>query len=58
LPALLKIAAGGILLLKLFGAELRLNFGLRFDSLITLAGIWIFWHHCLRAETGISRDQP
>lgn len=45
-----KIGIGAVLLLMLFGAELRLHFGLRFDTIITLAGIWAFWHHALRRK--------
>jgi hypothetical protein len=45
-----KIGIGVVLLLMLFGAELRLNFGLRFDTIVTLAGIWAFWHYCLRTK--------
>jgi hypothetical protein len=38
---------GAVLLLILFNAELRLNFGLRLDTIVTLGGIWAFWHFCL-----------
>jgi hypothetical protein len=43
-----KIGIGALLLLMLFGAELRLHFGLRLDTIVTAAGIWAFWHYCLR----------
>jgi hypothetical protein len=46
-----KIGIGVVLLLMLFGAELRLQFGLRFDTIVTLAGIWAFWHYCLRTKS-------
>jgi ABC-type enterochelin transport system permease subunit len=49
-PNAAKIGIGVVLLLMLFSAELRLNFGLRFDTVITLAGIWVFWHYCLRVR--------
>ena len=50
LPNAAKIGIGVVLLLMLFSAELRLHFGLRFDTVITLAGIWVFWHYCLRVR--------
>lgn len=43
-----KVGIGVVLLLMLFSAELRLNFGLRFDTIFTLAGIGVFWHFALR----------
>jgi hypothetical protein len=43
-----KVGIGALLLLMLFGAELRLHFGLRLDTIVTAAGIWAFWHYCLR----------
>jgi hypothetical protein len=46
-----KIGLGVVLLLMLFGTELRLNFGLRFDTIVTLAGIWAFWHYCLTHQS-------
>jgi hypothetical protein len=45
-----KLAIGTILLLMLFGAELRLNFGIRFDTFVTLAAIWVFWLFALRRK--------
>jgi hypothetical protein len=48
LSDIVKIGIGVVLLLMLFGAELRLQFGLRLDTIVTLAGIWAFWHYCLR----------
>jgi hypothetical protein len=45
-----KVGIGVVLLLILFGAELRLHFGLRLDAIITVAGIWAFWHYCLRRQ--------
>jgi hypothetical protein len=45
-----KLAIGTILLLMLFGAELRLHFGIRFDTFITLAAIWAFWLFALRRK--------
>lgn len=38
--AAVQIALGAVLLLVLFGAELRQHFGLRLDSLITVAVVW------------------
>jgi hypothetical protein len=43
-----KVGIGTLLLLMLFGAELRLRFGLRLDTIVTAVGIWAFWHYCLR----------
>jgi hypothetical protein len=48
LTTLAKVGVGVVLLLMLFGAELRLRFGVRLDTIITIAGIWAFWHYCLR----------
>ena len=44
-----KFAIGAILLLMLFGAELRLHFGLRLDTVVTVAGMWAFWRFCLKS---------
>jgi hypothetical protein len=46
-----KIMVGVVLLLMLFGAELRLRFGFRLDTIMTLIGLWIFWRHCLKSQT-------
>ena len=43
-----KIGIGVVLLLMLFGAEIRLHFGLRLGSIVTLVAIWIFWLFALR----------
>jgi hypothetical protein len=51
---LAKMGIGAVLLLMLFGAELRLQFGLRLDTIVTLAGIWAFWHFCLRQRSPTS----
>ena len=45
-----KAMIGGVLLLALLGAEVRLHFGVRWDTFITLAGAWAFWRFCLRAK--------
>jgi hypothetical protein len=45
-----KAMIGGVLLLALLGAEVRLHFGVRWDTFITLAGAWAFWRVCLRAK--------
>jgi hypothetical protein len=45
-----KAMIGGVLLLALLGAEVRLHFGVRWDTFITLAGAWAFWRVCLRAR--------
>ncbi len=45
-----KAVVGGILLLALLGAEVRLHFGVRWDTFVTLAGVWVFWRVCLRAD--------
>jgi len=50
-----KVGTGVLLLLMLFGAELRLHFGLRLDTIVTLAGIWAFWHFCLRPHALVAR---
>jgi hypothetical protein len=50
LPAAVKAVIGVVLLLVLFGAELRLHFGLRLDATITVIGIWGFWRWCLRGS--------
>ena len=42
-----KVVIGVVLLLILFGAEIRLHFGLGLDSIITLVGIWAFWQFAL-----------
>ena len=34
----------------LFGAELRLRFGLRLDTIVTLGALWAFWRYCLRSK--------
>jgi hypothetical protein len=47
-PTAARIAVGVVLLLTLFGAELRLHFGLRLDTIITAAAIWWFWRFCRR----------
>jgi hypothetical protein len=52
-----RIAIGVLLLLMLFSAELRLHFGLRFDTILMLGGIWAFWHFCLR-RSGAATDAP
>jgi hypothetical protein len=46
-PTAARTAIGVVLLLVLFGAELRLHFGLRLDAMITAAAIWWFWR-CAR----------
>jgi hypothetical protein len=43
-----KVGIIVVMLLMLFGAELRLRFGLRLDTIVTVAGIWAFWYFCLR----------
>ncbi len=48
LPAAAKIAIGVVALLALCGAEVRLHFGLRLDTIITAAAIWWFWRRCAR----------
>jgi hypothetical protein len=45
-----KLCTGAVLLLALFGAEVKLHFGPRLDAVVTLAGIWAFWRQCLRAS--------
>jgi hypothetical protein len=50
-----KVGIGAVLLLMLFGAELRLRFGLRLDTIVTLAGIWAFWNFCLRQRSATSK---
>lgn len=52
-----KIGIGVVLLLMLFGAELRLRFGFRLDMIMTLVGVWMFWRYCLksRADTALVR---
>jgi hypothetical protein len=51
LPAAAKIAVGVVALLVLCSAEVRLHFGLRFDTILTLLGIWAFWLYCLRPRS-------
>ena len=51
LPAVAKIAVGVVALLVLCSAEVRLHFGLRFDTIFTLLGIWAFWHYCLKSRS-------
>ena len=48
LPAAAKITVGVVLLLMLCSAEVRLHFGLRLDTVTTVAAIWSFWRWCLR----------
>jgi hypothetical protein len=43
-----KVCTGAVLMLALFGAEVKLHFGPRLDTVVTLAGIWAFWRLCLR----------
>jgi len=43
-----KIAIGVVLLLMLFGTELRLHFGMKFGTFVTLAAIWVFWRFALK----------
>ena len=50
LASVAKIGIGLVLLLMLLGAEVRLRFGLRLDTIVTLIGVWAFWHYCLRPE--------
>jgi hypothetical protein len=45
LAASAKIAIGVILLLALLGAEVRLHFGPRLDTIFTLAGLVMFWRY-------------
>lgn len=45
-----KIGGGLVLLLVLFGAEVRLRFGFRLDLIVTLVGIWAFWRYCQRSS--------
>jgi hypothetical protein len=52
-PTAARIAIGVVLLLVLFGAELRLHFGLRLDTIITAAAIWWF-SRCCRRGTAIA----
>jgi hypothetical protein len=47
LGTITRVGVGAVLLLILFNAELRLNFGLRLDTIVMLGGIWAFWHFCL-----------
>jgi hypothetical protein len=54
LPDVARIGIGVVLLLMLFGAELRLRLGLRFDMIVTLAGIWAFWRFCLRPRGSVA----
>jgi hypothetical protein len=48
-----KIWIGVVMLLMLFGAELRLNFGLRFDMIVTLIAVWIFWRYCFKHQVAL-----
>ena len=48
LPAAAKVAIGVVLLLVLCSTEVRLRFGLRLDTIITVAAIWWFGRWCLR----------
>ena len=43
-----KVLIGVVLLLMLFGAEIRLHFGLRLGSIVTLVAIWAFWQFALK----------
>ena len=47
-PAAVKVAVGVVLLLMLCGAEVRLHFGLRLDTIITVVAIGGFWRWRLR----------
>ena len=38
-----RVAVGAVLLLALFGAEVRLHFGPRLDTILTLAVLAAFW---------------
>ena len=49
LASVAKLGVGAVLMLMLFGAEVRLHFGPRLDTLATLVGIWAFWRLCLRS---------
>ena len=49
-----KIGGGLVLLLMLFGAELRLRFGLRLDMIVTLLAAWAFWRHCVRPSGALA----
>jgi hypothetical protein len=53
---ILKIIVGAFFVLVALGAEIRLNFGLRFDMIVTLVAIWGYWHFCfnVRRRGGIS----
>jgi hypothetical protein len=48
LPAAAKVAIGAVLLLALCSAEVRLHFGLRLDTIITVVAIWCCWRWCSR----------
>jgi hypothetical protein len=39
LGTITRVGIGAVLLLMLFGAELRLNFGLRLNTIVTLGGM-------------------
>ena len=49
-----RVGIGVILLLALLGAEVRLHFGPRIDTILTLAGIWIFWRHVGRRDQSLA----
>ncbi|HEY1856962.1 hypothetical protein [Acidocella sp.] len=51
-PTAVRIAIGVVLLLALFGGELRLNFWLRLDAIIVAAVLWWFWR-CRRRGTAM-----
>ena len=50
LPTAAKVAIGAVLLLVLCSAEVRLQFGLRLDAIITVVVIWGFWRWYLRGS--------
>jgi hypothetical protein len=43
-----KVLVGVVLLLMLFGAEMRLHFGMRLGSIVPLLALWLFWCFALR----------
>ena len=68
LPAAAKVAIGAALLQALRSTEVRLHFGLRLDTIITVVAIWRCWRwrwrcagscdHDLGAQVGKKRECP
>ncbi len=44
-----RACTGAVMLLALFGAELRLHFGPKLETVVSLAAVWAFWRLCLRS---------